>query len=67
MDTITIIFNLIIYVFVPLTLIAIVAFTFSLLIKILTGIYLLLAAPLLLIGINLFPKSGENPKGCDFL
>lgn len=56
MDTITIIFNLFIYVIVPLMLISIAGFILSLLIKIIIGIYYLLAVPLLLIGIDIFPK-----------
>jgi hypothetical protein len=67
MDAITIIFNLVIYALVPLTLIAIAGFILSLLIKIIIGAYYLLAAPLLLVGINISPKSQPNEKDCNLL
>lgn len=67
MDAITIIFNLIIYALVPLTLIAIAGFILSLVIKIIIGAYYLLATPLLLVGINIFPKGPPNEKGCRLL
>lgn len=67
MDAITIIFNLVIYALVPLTLIVVTGFIVSLIIKIIIGAYYLLAAPLLLVGINIFPKSPPNEKDCNLL
>jgi hypothetical protein len=66
MDSITITVNTFLYLFVPLVFISLITIAFNLLLKILYGVYLMLAALLLAVGLNLLPHSTPQSKRCPF-